>query len=190
MKNNLLNSTSQYGWISIVLHWSMALVLIGMFFLGDYMVELNYYDTWYHKAPAIHKATGIILGMFLMFRIGWNYAQSRPVSLEKSVTLTVLAKLGHLSIYLIIIVLCISGYFISTAKGQGIDVFYLFELPALLADSADRGEAAGKVHDIAGSLFILIIVLHAIAGLVHHFAFKDRTLKRILWVKKPPESIL
>ncbi len=69
IKKTLFNSTNHYGYISIVLHWLMALVLIGMYVVGDYMVDLDYYDTWYHQAPALHKATGVILGFVLVFRI-------------------------------------------------------------------------------------------------------------------------
>lgn len=183
MNKYLLNSTSHYGWVSILLHWAMAFVLIGMYLLGDYMVGLDYYDTWYHKAPTLHKAMGVVLMLVLMFRIVWNYVQSKPVPLEDKALLITLAKLGHLSMYAIIIMLCISGYLISTAKGQAVNVFYFFELPALLPDNADRGEVAGKVHAVVGSLFISVVVLHAIAGLAHHFIFKDHTLKRMLWVK-------
>lgn len=164
----------------------MALALIGMYFLGDYMVKLDYYDNWYHKAPAFHKAIGIVLGLVLMFRMLWNFTQYKPVPLEDKWLLIILAKLGHLSIYATIIVLLISGYLITTAKGQGVNVFSLFELPALLPDNAARGEIAGKVHAIAGTVFIIIIVLHAIASLIHHYFFKDNTLKRMLWVKKSP----
>ena len=182
-KLTLFNSQQHYGWVSILLHWSMAIALIGMYFLGDYMVELEYYDTWYHKAPTLHKAVGVIIGMVLIFRIIWNFLQKKPVPLEDNPRLITLAKFGHLALYLLIVLLIISGYLISTAKGQGINVFELFELPALLSDNADRGEFAGDVHELIGSIFILLTALHAIAALVHHFIFKDRTLRRMLWVK-------
>jgi cytochrome b561 len=74
----------------------------------------------------------------------------------------------------------ISGYLISTAKGQGIDVFGWFELPALLPDNEGRGDLAGDIHEVIGTLFMLMVLLHAGAALVHHFMFKDRTLKRML----------
>ena len=180
----IFNSQQHYGWVSILLHWSMAFALIGMYLLGDYMVELTYYDAWYHKAPALHKAIGVTLGLLLIFRLIWNFSQSRPVPLESNPRVIILAKLGHWAIYLLIILLLISGYLISTAKGQGIDVFGWFELPAVFSDNADRGEVAGSIHAVIGTIFILMIMLHAIAALIHHFNFKDRTLKRMLWVRK------
>jgi cytochrome b561 len=33
------------------LHWLSALVIVGLFALGLWMVELTYYDDWYRTAP-------------------------------------------------------------------------------------------------------------------------------------------
>nr|VUD32071.1 Cytochrome b561 homolog 2 [Raoultella sp. NCTC 9187] len=65
----LINSQSAYGFISITLHWLTAAVVYGMFALGLWMVTLGYYDTWYHKAPDIHKGIGILLMMGLIIRV-------------------------------------------------------------------------------------------------------------------------
>ena len=55
-----LDRNETYGWLSIGLHWLVAGGVFGLFFLGHYMVDLTYYDRWYNKAPAIHKAIGMI----------------------------------------------------------------------------------------------------------------------------------
>lgn len=175
------NSQHHFGWVSIALHWSMALLLIAMYIIGDYMVELDYYDTWYHKAPDLHKAAGILLVMLLIVRFVWNHVQTKPQPLQAEKALqNQLARLGHLGLYGLVLVLGISGYLISTAKGQGIDVFGLFTVPALLPDSADRGELAGDIHEIAANLFLILVIIHAAAASVHHFIYKDRTLLRML----------
>ncbi len=161
----------------------MASALVGMYFLGDYMVGLDYYHVWYHRAPAFHKAVGITLGLLLALRIAWNFGQARPVPLDKDRRLRILAKLGHVALYLLMLVIVLSGYLISTAKGQGIDVFGLFFIPALFPDNAARGEIAGQVHGIGNSLFMVMVLLHGAAALLHHFILKDLTLVRMLGVK-------
>ena len=183
--NCFANSVDHYGWVSIGLHWFMAIALIGMYFLGDYMVQLDYYDPWYHKGPTLHKAIGVILSLVLIFRLLWVYVQKKPVSLEHQRHLKTLAKWGHLSLYCLIAVMLMSGYLIATAKGKGIDVFGFFEVPALFSDDADRGEMAGEVHAVISFVFIFMVVLHALVALRHHFVLKDPTLKRMLWVRKP-----
>ena len=43
----LKNDPRRYGLVSIALHWLMALPIFGLYFLGEYMVDLDYYDPWY-----------------------------------------------------------------------------------------------------------------------------------------------
>lgn len=176
------NSTTAYGWVSIVLHWFMAAALIGMYVVGDYMAGLDYYDKLYHVLPDWHKAFGVMLGGLLLVRVSWLYAQPRPQPLASPAPAfsAVLAKLGHLGLYSLLLVILVSGYLIATAKGHGISVFGWFEIPALLPSDKDRGRLAGDVHEIAALLLVLLAGIHALAALAHHFYWKDRTLARML----------
>ncbi len=183
--SGLKNSSDQYGWVSIALHWTLAIVLIAMYFVGDYMVELDYYDTWYHRAPQIHKEVGVTIGVLMIFRLLWNALQVSPKHVGKDkAAVKFMAKAAHFFLYVLVFSLVVSGYLISTAKGAGIDVFGLFEIPALLPDDKDRGELAGWIHEWIGLGFMALVALHAFAALLHHFVFKDRTLKRMLKVQK------
>jgi len=181
---SLKNTTHQFGWLSIILHWLMAIGLLGIYFLGLYMVGLDYYDTWYHQGPEIHKAVGIILTAMLVFRIFWIYSHHKPEPIEQRALLRALAKLAHIALYTLILLLIVSGYLISTSKGQGINIFSMFEVPATLLVTSVNSDFLGKAHDVLASVFIAMTLLHATAALVHHFIFKDNTLKRILWAKK------
>lgn len=179
--NTLRNTTTRFGWISIALHWTLAPLLIGMFVLGKYMVDLDYYDRWYHDSLQWHKALGVIIVAAMVFRFLWNRLQPKPQPLQIKHTLqNRLANLGHWALYLLIFGLGVSGYLISTAKGQGIDIFGLFELPAFLPDNAERSEFAGEIHEIFANSFLILVIVHALAAFMHHFYYKDNTLKRIL----------
>lgn len=182
---SLKNTRETFGWISISLHWIMAIALIAMYFVGDWMVDLDYYSSWYKTAPDYHRAVGVIIGGLMIFRLLWNLLQTKPEHIgDDSPIVKKAAKSAHYVFYLLVFVLVISGYLITTAKGQGVDVFGLFEVPALLADNKDRGELAGDIHEWIGLGFILLVALHATAALLHHFKHKDRTLKRMLGFKK------
>lgn len=183
--NQWLNTKDRFGRVSISLHWLMAVALIGLYLLGLYMVDLGYYDPWYHDSLSIHKSVGMLAAILLVIRYLWMRLLPSPMHLnpEKTVN-TLMAKAAHALLYLSMFVLMISGYLISTSKGQGIDVFGLFEFPALLADNAERGELAGDIHDWVATGFIVLVGLHTAASLLHHFVFKDNTLRRMLRVLK------
>ncbi len=177
----LKNTGSGYGLVSIVLHWIMALLLIGLYFLGDYMVDLDYYDDWYHTAPDWHKALGLTALALLLVRLSWKSLQIKPSPLASYHAWEIrLATLTHSGFYLVLLVVTLSGYFMSTAKGAAVDIFGWFEVAALTSLNKNQAELVAEIHEISTTVFILMVLLHIAAALKHHFVDKDRTLFRIL----------
>ena len=74
----------------------------------------------------------------------------------------------------------ISGYLISTAKGQGISVFDWFEVPALITDLPQQADRAGRIHYWLALALMGLITLHVSGALKHHFIDCDPTLTRML----------
>jgi len=72
------NTTASYGVISILLHWIMAILVIGLFLSGQYMVELDYYDSWYQLAPWWHKNIGFSVFVLLLIRYVWRLSNVIP----------------------------------------------------------------------------------------------------------------
>lgn len=183
----LINSRTRFGWVSIVIHWVMALAVFGMFALGVWMVELEYYDAWYHKAPWIHRSVGLLLLGLLVLRLVWRLINIVPDIMgapwERAVALWV--HRGH---YLIMFALIISGYLISTADGRAIDLFGWFDVPALLPAEKGREELAGLVHKVLAWGFMAYVAMHAGAALKHHVIDRDATLLRMLGLSKKEEK--
>ena len=177
------NSMHAYGWISIIIHWLMAICILGMFGLGLYMVDLTYLDSWYKQAPYAHISTGVILFILLLARFIWRLSNPVPKiygnNIEKTVGLMV-----HRLHYVFMFFLMLSGYLIVTADGRGIDVFSWFDMPALFPAEKGREAWAGNIHRYLAWGFMGFIALHAAAALKHHFIDKDRTLLRMLGIQK------
>lgn len=173
------NTHNNYGWISIVLHWLVALAVTGLFALGLWMVDLGYYDPWYQRAPDIHRSSGVLLFAVMLARLAWRYLNPRPdpggTALQKKA-----ASLVHRLLYLMMYLLMLSGYLISTADGRSVDVFGLFSIPATLSGLENQADIAGKVHQLLAFGLIGLASLHALAALKHHFIDHDRTLRRML----------
>jgi len=176
----LTNQQHTYGWVSIVLHWTVAISVLAMFALGLWMVELDYYSTWYHDAPYIHKSIGVLLVLLMLLRYFWNILNPKPSALGESIFLKVIASSVHLLLYLLVFLLGLSGYFISTAESQAISVFNWFSVPALVAPISEQADIAGEVHKWLAFTLIGFVALHFIGALKHHFIDKDSTLKRML----------
>jgi len=180
----LKNTSTSYGWISIVLHWLSAIAVIGLFAVGFWMVDLNYYSEWYRTAPYYHKSVGLILAFIILLRVIWKMRQVVPAPLGKPIE-NKAAELVHRLIYLLMFSLFISGYLISTADGRGIDVFDWFTVPSIGELIANQEDIAGLVHEWLAYSLIALAVVHAVAAIKHHLIDKDNTLKRML---KPIED--
>ncbi|MFK5948701.1 MAG: cytochrome b [Methylococcales bacterium] len=178
----LVNNIKGYGFIAIFLHWLMAILIIGLFVLGEYMVDLTYYDAWYIKAPDLHRSTGILLGGLLLFRLVWRLMNTYPDGIGKAWEQWV-AIAVHRSFYLLLVVIVVSGYLISTADGQAIAVFDFFTVPATVYGLENQADIAGEVHEWSTHIMIILLVLHSLAALKHHFINHDATLRRILSCK-------
>lgn len=182
------NTSSRYGVIAILLHWLVALVVIGLFALGIWMTGLTYYDDWYKRGPDIHKSIGILLFFVMLARVVWRAGNVTPEdepgtgSLQRR-----LAHGVHLLLYVLLFAMMISGYLISTADGKPIQVFGLFAVPATISDIPNQEDVAGKVHWYLALTVIGLAVLHAAAALKHHFIDHDRTLKKMLGVRSQPQ---
>ncbi len=176
-----MSPQSTYSLTRILLHWLIAIIVIGLFASGFWMVELDYYHEWYTKAPFAHKAVGILLAFFLILATGVRLLTSKP---KYDSTLSPLeklsAKLVQYSMSLLVYSLIITGYLITTAKGDAISIFGWFEIPAIFSDINSQNDLAGKLHRWGAYLCIALAALHASAALFHHFIKKDTTLTRML----------
>ena len=176
----LRNSRPGYGLMHILLHWLMAAMLIGLISLGLWMTELDYYHPWYHRAPDIHRAIGVLLAILLVTRIVWRLSHPMPLPLAQQNWERRAAVAAHLLLYLLPIALVISGYLLSTADGRAVDVFGWFEIPALIHGLDGQEDIAGDVHFVLAMILIAITILHLLAALRHHFILDDNTLRRML----------
>ncbi|CAM3255303.1 MULTISPECIES: cytochrome b [Pseudomonas] len=177
----LRNSSARYGWVSIVLHWGVALVVFGLFALGLWMVGLDYYSAWRKDAPDLHKSIGITLFAIMLVRIVWRLLSPPPPPLASYSRLTRIgAAFGHAFLYLGLFAVMIAGYLISTADGVGIPVFGLFEIPAVVSGLPDQADTAGVVHLYLAWVLVVFAGLHGVAAFKHHFIDRDATLTRML----------
>ncbi len=183
------NTNKTYGLISICIHWLTALLVIGLFALGYWMLTLSYYDPWYRLGPWWHKSVGISLLILTCVRLIWSLVNPRPKPLGSPFEKTA-AKLGHLLIYGLLFTTLISGYLISTADGRGIMVFDWFEIPATLTSIPQQEDIAGEVHWYAALSLMIVAAGHALAALRHHFIDRDNTLIRMIYPNRKNEEKL
>ncbi len=177
----LKNTLQSYGAIAKIVHWLVAVVVLGLFALGLWMVDLTYYDEWYRLAPHYHKSVGILLAIVMLFRLVWRICNVRPKTpVEHTLFEKKAAHCVHVMLYIIIFLMIVTGYLISTADNRGIEVFNWFEVMSLGSFLDNQEDIAGNIHRWLAYGLIGLVSVHSIAALKHHFIDKDNTLKRML----------
>ena len=183
----LLNNHQSYGMVAILLHWLIAIGLIALFASGLWMTTLDYYDPWYHKAPALHISVGFVVTLLVLLRIFWSLFSPSPQQLTGRV-FTLMAQSVHVLLYLLPLLIAVSGYLMVTAEGQGAAVFSLFELPPLLEAASERADSAGTFHLWCAWMLMLLSLAHAIAAVYHHIVLHDAVLVRMFGCNCTPEG--
>jgi cytochrome b561 len=172
------DTSEGYGTISRLFHWLMAAAILGMFGLGLWMAELDYYSPYYNSAPSVHKSVGIILMLLLALRFGWRLASVRPSDGDLKPWERTAARAVHWGFYPLLLALMISGYLISTADGRPIEVFGWFSVPSP-GENKGLEDTAGAVHAYLAYATIALAALHASAAIKHHVIDRGRALQRM-----------
>lgn len=177
----LLNNSERYGLVTMVLHWLVAVAIFGMVALGTWMVDLTYYDPWYRKGPDLHRSVGVLLFGVMLVRLVWRWFNREPAALTSHRRWELLAaRIVHRLLYILIFVVMVSGYLISTADGSSVMVFGLFPVPSVTGQVKGMEEIAGDVHFWAAWTLMAVVGLHVLGALKHHLMDHDRTLLRML----------
>lgn len=172
-------SITQYNKLSKLFHWLSALLILGLFAVGLWMVDLSYYSEWYKPVPHWHKSIGLCLFALTLARLLWKTISASPF-IEGKKWEQMAATSVHYLLYAVLFTLFLSGYLISTADGRSIDVFNWFSVPGLGSFIENQEDIAGDIHYYSAIFLMSLASLHALAALRHHFIDKDNTLRKML----------
>lgn len=171
---------AEYDPVAKLLHWLMALLLSSIFALGLYMTGLSFSPEKL-KLISWHKWAGIIVLALVILRLLWRLTH-RPPAMPTTMGRwqAISAHLGHLGLYLLLVMIPVSGWLMSSAKGVPTVLFGLWPLPDLVQRDRDLGDLLQSAHWYLNVLLVVMVMGHVAAALKHHFIDKDTVLKRML----------
>ena len=169
-----------YGGVAIGLHWLVALAIVSSFSVGLYMADLPL-SPMKLKLYSWHKWAGVTIFLFVLVRLGWRLLH-RPPELPAAMPAWQrrVAEATHVLLYLLMIVVPITGWLMSSAKGFQTVYFGVLPLPDLLVKDADLGDLLQQVHKLLNFSMAALVVAHLGAALKHHFIDRDDVLARML----------
>lgn len=172
--------TTQYTATAKALHWIMAFALIALFVLGIYMHDLAF-SPLKLKLYSCHKWAGVCIFLLVLVRLAWRVTH-RPPALPDTMRPIekLLAHGGHHTLYALMIVIPLSGWLMSSAKGFQTVLFGVWPLPDLLEKNEALGETLEQIHMGLNLFFAAVVIGHVGAALKHHFVNRDNVLTRML----------
>lgn len=180
--------SAQWSLPSKTFHWIMAFATLGttalMYYSQIYEAQAEVSQEArqrYRELLWVHKSLGLLVLFLVLFRFAWNRYQPRP-PLPDSLApgQQRLATAAHHSLYALMLVIPLLGWFASMAYGGRTDFFGLFEMPVIVAKDYDAAVIYRNGHIWLGWLMFALLLLHVTAALWHHFLRRDATLAQML----------
>ncbi|WP_296631504.1 MULTISPECIES: cytochrome b [unclassified Thiobacillus] len=178
-----MTSAMRYSTPAIVLHWLVALLIFVAFPLGLYMADLPLSPEKL-KLFSYHKWIGVTVFMLAGLRVVWRLTHTPP-PLPASVASWQrrASAVAHGLLYLLILVIPISGWLMSSAKGVQTVWFGVLPLPDLIGKDKALGHLLEEVHETLNYTLLALVVLHVAGALQHHFIERQPFLQRMGWNK-------
>lgn len=177
------NTETRYGWIAILLHWLIALLFIGEIALGLVMVRMTSQRSAFELIQ-LHKSVGFLLLGLVVLRLGWRFANLTPrLPAEAGHLERRAAPAAHFALYALQLVLPLTGWALVSASVLEIPSmpFDLFVMPNLPVSISDAGEAWWRAaHAYLAYAAIVLVAVHVLAALRHHFWLGDTVLTRMI----------
>jgi cytochrome b561 len=171
------NTSKQYGLVSMLFHWLMGIVIIGLLVLGWIMDDLdgpNAYWWW-----SMHKTFGFFILLLIPIRFYWRLINESPDNVDSSL-LKRISSWNIWTLYALMFAMALSGFIMSDAGGHAIKLFHLYPLPFVFTKNPELSKLGWLIHSYAAYAISFLVSLHILAALYHHYFRKDRVLKSIL----------
>lgn len=167
----------RYSTVSLILHWGIALAV-----LAQILLITAHEATDVREYVNIHKALGITILLATLVRIGWRLAHPAPALPDTMKRWEkVLARATHVGFYVVLLAVPLTGWAAVSTGSRPLDFWGLFDWPRL---PIEGGREVGRMlmdwHEVGVKAIYVLVALHVIGALKHHFVDRDEVLRRML----------
>lgn len=176
-----MNTEHGFGWVSRALHWLMALAILFMLGLGTFIEDMkpSLANLWLF---GLHKTIGITLFGAIVLRLLWHRINPPPATITDGIPgwQIMASRLVHRALYVLLVVIPLTGWIASAATGIDVVIFNTITLPAIIPASEPVEKTFFALHGVLTKLLLLSLLLHIAGALQRHFLRRDETLRRMI----------
>lgn len=168
-----------YPPLARTLHWTIAICVLAAIPLGIAMGQVPSGPTQ-NTLFDLHRSFGFLILVLAVIRWANRLAGGTPRAFPvEPAWKRVAAHAVHELLYVLLLVMPILGWVGTSAYGATIRVFWLFDLPALVAKNEALAEQLLPLHATLGLVMGGLVVIHIAAALHHQFVLRDPVLTRM-----------
>jgi len=170
----------RYSTVSLIFHWGLALMVLAQVLLITAHEATE--GPLSREFVNIHKSLGLSILVLTLARIGWRIANpALPIPDGTPRWQKIAARTTHVLFYVLLIGLPLGGWAASSAGGRDILWFGLFNWPLLpLPMDRDLAGSFMDAHRAGVKVLYVLLALHVLAALKHHFVDRDNVLHRMI----------
>ncbi|MET0279651.1 MAG: cytochrome b [Steroidobacteraceae bacterium] len=170
---------AHYTRTAVTLHWLVAGLVLATWFMGWTMTDLAI-SPQRLKLYNYHKWLGVTVLALALLRLWWRLTH-RPPPLPSMPRWQVrAATVAHGALYLLMLVVPLTGWIYSNAAGYRVVYLGKLPLPDLVARNRELAATWVEVHSWLAIAFAALVAVHVLGALHHQFIVKDHTLRRML----------
>lgn len=172
-------TTSEYTVTARFLHWLVAGLIVVQVILAK-LAENTDSQVRELALLANHKSVGITILALATVRIVWRLLHRPPPLPAQMPRWQVTAShISHWSLYLLLFLVPVTGWLMSSASAYSVSWFNLFQLPDFVAPNPDLKDILEETHELLAKILIVIASLHVLAALKHAIVDKDGVFSRM-----------
>lgn len=168
---------TSYSPLAKILHWLCALMVIALLIIG--FVAKNTHGPIVKTLFGLHKSIGLTLLILMIIRLFHRLKHKHPAPLPAPRSHQIAAWLTHITLYALIFVTILVGWFMSAFSGHHTEFWGVINVSLPFAVNKSLAHLGEFIHEYIAWALVVLVSLHFLAALYHHFICKDDTLKRM-----------
>jgi cytochrome b561 len=174
-------TTERYDPLTLALHWLTVALVLTLWSIAQVWGWLPRGSAPRHAAQALHVSLGMVFILVLLARLLWRATAGRRLAPPPGPRLLEWgARAAHGALYLLLILMAISGPLNRSAGGDPLGFFGLVTFPPLLAKDKALAETINDFHGTVATIILILAGIHAAAALAHHYFWRDGVLARMV----------
>ena len=175
---NDMSQPQRYGYVAMVLHWVVAVLLLVVGALGLSFESIPRATRMFYIN--LHTTIGLVMFGLIVLRILWRFANPVPApDASWSRWVVISSNLAHKALYGLMLVVPIIGVIAYVWHGRVFD-FGFFKLDFGMASTKSIYDPAEEIHGALAYGLMGLVGLHILGAFWHQFMARDGIFRRIL----------